>query len=216
MGTAERTLTGNNSPIPFEDLLGVIKNLPPHEDESLTFNLRPVTYHEVFQALKTLCADCSTGPDLIPTRFIKLAAKALASPLTNIINSISKSTFPSVWKVGRVCPIPKIDTPADESHFRPISILPVLSKVPEKLVAQQIVDYIELNQSLKQTISRFRKGHSTTTVLLHTRDDIIRAMKKGELTLMALADYLKAFDTVSYSVIVQKMWNMGFSKPFLS
>ena len=72
VGTAERTLAGNNSPIPFEDLLGVIKNLPQHEDESLTSNLRPVTHHEVFQALKTLRADCSTGPDLIPTRYNNL------------------------------------------------------------------------------------------------------------------------------------------------
>ena len=205
----KRTLARNNSPIPFEDLLGVIKNLPPHEDESLTFNLRPFDYHEVFQALKTLRADCSTGPDLIPARFIKLAAKALSSPLTNISNnSMSKSIFLSVWKVGRVSPIPKIDNPTDESHLRPISILPVLSKVPEKLVAQQIVDYIELNQSLKQAISGFRKGHSTTTVLLRNGDDIIRAMKKGELTLMVLADCSKAFDTVSYSVTIQK--------PFLS
>ena len=74
----------------------------------------------------------------------------------------------------------------------------------------------EVNQPLKQTISGFRKGHSTTTVLLRIRDDIIRAMKKGELTLMVLADYSKAFDTVSYSVIIQKMYKMGFSKPFLS
>ena len=171
MGTAERTLAGNNPPIPFEDLLGVIKNLPPHEDDRLTFNLRPVTYHEVFQALKTLRAHSSTGPDLIPARFIKLAAKAIASPLTNIINnSISKQIFPSIWKVGRVSPIPKIDNPAtDESHYRPVSILLVLSKVVEKLVSQQIVDYIEVNQFLKQTISGFGKGHSTTIVLLRIR-----------------------------------------------
>ena len=101
--------------------------------------------------------------------------------------------------MGHVSPIPKIENPTDESHFRPISIL----LVPEKLVAQQIVDYIELNQSLKQTISGFRKGHSTATVLLRIRDDIIRAMKKGELTFIVLADYLKAFDTASYSVVIQ-------------
>ena len=56
------------------------------------------------------------------------------------------------------------------------------SKVIEKLVGRQIVDYIEFNQSLKQTIAEFRKGQSTTTVLLRIRDNIIRAMKKGELT----------------------------------
>ena len=56
------------------------------------------------------------------------------------------------------------------------------SKVIEKLVGRHIVDYIEFNQSLKQTIAEFRKGQSTTTVLLRIRDDITRAMKKGELT----------------------------------
>ena len=56
------------------------------------------------------------------------------------------------------------------------------SKVIEKLVGRQIVDYIEFNQSLKQTIAEFSKGQSTTTVPQRIRDNIIRAMKKGELT----------------------------------
>ena len=66
------------------------------------------------------------------------------------------------------------------------------SKVIEKLVGRQIVDY-KFNQSLKQTIAGFRKGHSTATLLLRIRDDIIRAMKKGELTLIVLVDYSNAF-----------------------
>ena len=66
------------------------------------------------------------------------------------------------------------------------------SKVIEKLVGRLIFDY-KFNQSLKQTIAGFRKGHSTATVLLRIRDDIIRAMKKGELTLMVLVDYSNAF-----------------------
>ena len=56
------------------------------------------------------------------------------------------------------------------------------------------------------------KGHSTTTVLLRIRDDIIRAMKNGELALMVWPDYSKAFDTVSYSTIVQEMYKNGFLK----
>ena len=78
---------------------------------------------------------------------------------------------------------------SEESFFRPITVLLVLSKVIEKLVGHQIVDYTKFNQSLKQTIAVFCKGHSTATVLLCIRDDIIRAMKKGYLTLMVLADY---------------------------
>ena len=73
--------------------------------------------------------------------------------------------------------------------MRPITVLLVLSKVLEKLVGHQIVDYPKLNQSLKQTIAGFYKEQSTSTMLLCIRDDIIRAMKKGELTLMVLADY---------------------------
>ena len=216
MGTAERTLGTNNSAIPSEDPLNVIKDLPADGNDVHPFNLRPVTYHEVLQVLRALRLDCSTGPDLIPARFIKMAASVIASPLTNIINnSISKSMFPRIWKVGRVSPIPKVDSPTEESHFRPVSVLPVLSNVIEKLVGLQIVDYIEFNQSLKQSIAGFRKGHSTATVLLRIRDDIIRAMKKGELTLMVLADYSKAFDTVSYSVVIKKMYRLGFSRSFL-
>ena len=69
----------------------------------------------------------------------------------------------------------------------------VLSKVIEKLVGHQIVDYIEFNQPLKQTIAKCCKGHSsaTCTTLLHIKDDNIRAMKKGKLTFMVLANYYR-------------------------
>ena len=91
VGTAERALGTNNSAIPSEDLPNVIKDLPAHENDVHPFNLRPVTYHEVLQVSRALRLDCSTGPDFIPARFIKMAASVIASPLTNIINnSISK------------------------------------------------------------------------------------------------------------------------------
>ena len=168
--------------------------------------------HSLYVHIHVACSRLSDNP----THHFKRSNVNVCQ--NNLSISISKSIFPSIWKEGRISPITKIENPTDESHFRPVSILPVMSKVAEKLVAQQIVDYIEVtcNKSLKQMISGFCKGHSTTTVLLRIRDDIIRAMKKGELTLMVLADYSKAFDTVSYSVIIQKMCKMGFSKPFLS
>ena len=65
------------------------------------------------------------------------------------------------------------------------------------------------------TISSFRKGHSTNAVLMGMRNDLLRAMKNGEVTVVVLADFSKAFDTVNYKVLITKLSTLGFSKPFL-
>ena len=143
-------------------------------------------------------------------------AEHLAGPLTAITNScIEKSIFPRLWKTARISPIPKIDHPESEDHLRPVSILPVLSKVFEKLVANQMVTFAENETILRDIISSFRKGHSTTTVLMGIRDDLIRAMKKKEVTLTVLADLSQAF-IVCFKSIITKMHSLGFSRNFLT
>ena len=144
-------------------------------------------------------------------------AQFIASPLTVIINAfISKSTFPKAWKVARVTPIPKnSNNPISASDLRPISILPVLSKVYEKLIQHQVISYIDAYALYKNNISGFRKGHSATTVLLGIKDDIKHAMKRGEVTLMIMADYSKAFDTIKFRTVLSKLNDLGFSKDYL-
>ena len=88
--------------------------------------------------------------------------------------------------------------------FRPISVLPVLSKVFEKLVAIQMTNYADHAHLLHDRISAFRKGHSTTTALLRVRDEI-----------MVLTDFAKAFDAISFSATIVKFYKLSFSKPFL-
>ena len=83
--------------------------------------------------------------------------------------------------------------------------MPVLSQVFERLVHQQVVSFIDAHDLFKDNISGFRKGHSTTTVLLRIRDDIIKAMKRGEVTLMILADFSNAFDTIKYKTVLKKL-----------
>ena len=130
--TAERTL--NKTATPIEDIFTVISNLP--QEKNNCFNLRHVLYHEVLKELKSLRRDTSTGPDNIPARYIKLAIDVICYLLTHIINSfIDHSTFPTSWKKARTVPIGKIAHPLEKSDFRPISILPVLSKIFERLVA---------------------------------------------------------------------------------
>ena len=88
--------------------------------------------------------------------------------------------------------IPKTDGPVSEKDYCPISILAVLSKILERLVLKQLTSYIDQQTILASSISGFRKCHSTTTVLLRIRDDILHSMKSGEVTLMVFADYPKA------------------------
>ena len=168
--------------------------------------------------LKNLRSDCSCGPDNIPVKFIKLVAEHLASPLTHILNNcIAKSTFPSLWKIARISAIPKEKEIKCNDDLRPISILPTLSKVYERLVLRQMAGYLSRidGDILKNTSSAYRKGHNTTSVLLAVRDDIIRAMSKGEVTMAVLADFSKAFDTVAYEIVLNKLHKQGFSKSFL-
>ena len=99
------------------------------------FTLRKVTFEEVLKEINRLRSDSSTGCDQIPVKYIKLGKDHLAGPLMHIIDAcIAASMFPHVWKTARVSPIPKIDQPIDRSDFRPVSILPALSKIYERLV----------------------------------------------------------------------------------
>ena len=80
--------------------------------------------------------------------------------------------------MSRISPIPKDNNPANNSDFRPVSVLPILSKIYERLVLSQPVQCIDQNMLYRETLSGFQKGHSTTTVLLRLKDDILRAMKE--------------------------------------
>ena len=123
-----------------------------------------------------------------------------------------RKIFPKQWKTARVCPIPKIDHPSKLKDYRPISILPVLSKIYERVILFQLCEHIENNHLYNSTQSGFRKGHSTSTLLLKLRDDIRKAMKKSEITLTILIDFSKAFDTIDHGVLLNKLYELNFSR----
>ena len=145
-------------------------------------------------------------------RFIKPVSDHLISPLVHIINnSIDKKLFPISWKIARVCPIPRVDQPTSVKDFRPISVLPILSKVYKRVILQQLCNFIEKESLYTITQSGFRKGHSTTTNLLKIRDDIKHAMNKSKVTLAILIDFSKAFDIIDHNILLQKPLRFNFS-----
>ena len=126
--------------------------------------------------------DCSTGYDHITPTFIKPVSEFLVSPITFIINNFIKvNQFPDIWKLARIRPIPKIQLPVELKDYRPVPILPILSKVYKRVVLAQITNFIEKKLIYHHYQPGYRKDHSTATLLSKLRDDIKEAMKASEM-----------------------------------
>ena len=119
--------------------------------------------------------------------------------MTFIINNyIVRSTFPGIWKIARISPVPKILNPAQLKDYGIISILQILSKICKKLVLQQMTEFIEKRLIYSNHQSGYSKNHSTATLLMKLYDDIKTSMNKSEITIDIFADYSKAFDTIDF------------------
>ena len=97
-------------------------------------------------------------------------------------------------------------------NYRPVAILPVLSKLAERAVFVQIIDYLEKNNLLHPNHHGFRPHHNTTTALLQMYDTWVEAMDRGEATGVVFLDLSAAFDMVSHSILVEKLRLYGFNE----
>lgn len=183
----------------------ILKNsLPP------SFKFREVTEGEITKVIKSIKTN-ACGVDKISAYFLKLGIAHIVKPLTNIVNSSFKDKiFPSRWKMALVKPLPKINIPIEPSDFRPISLLPAISKIMEKIAAKQMVDYLKRKNLLDTHQSAYKHNHSTLTALLNITDDIYDALENTEITLLILLDYSKAFDCANHKLILAKLQKCGF------
>ncbi len=138
-------------------------------------------------------------------RFIKDALYVIAFYLTCIINtSIVTGIFPTSWKHALVVPSLKTGDVNDPNNFRPISLLPIISKLLEKVVTNQLMYFLEFSQSLSNTQHGFRPKLSTETALTVITNKIYSNMDSKKITLLTLCDLSKAFDSVSHEVLLKK------------
>lgn len=152
------------------------------------------------------------GADNINIKMINLCCPYIIPYITDIINfGIENNVVPNCWKQAIVIPTPKCDQPSQLKDLRPISILPTMSKVFERVLQKQIVDFINKNSVLPPVQSGFRRGFSCETALLNVTDDIISATDRGLITILILLDFSKAFDTVDYNVLAFILYEVGFS-----
>jgi hypothetical protein len=101
----------------------------------------------------------SCGMDQIDTFIIKLVLDEILPAATHIVNlSLEAKAFPSSWKVAKVIPLLKKDDPLDPKNYRPVAILPILSKV---MVFNQIVNYMDKHKYIHPNHHGFRSNHNT-------------------------------------------------------
>ena len=170
----------------------------------------PVSGRFIREELSGMKTDKSTGLDDVSARFLKDGADFLVEPVKHIINmSILTEIVPDGFKNARVKPLFKKGSRLDPGNYRPVSILPVLSKVLEKAVNGQFRDFLETNKVLFEFQSGFRSGYSTDTCLISITDHIRSETSKGNVTGMVLIDLQKAFDTCDHSILLRKLLGMG-------
>ncbi|XP_044744208.1 uncharacterized protein LOC123306313 [Coccinella septempunctata] len=175
------------------------------------FSFRLVDENDIIKVLKKV-KNSAPGSDNISISFVKICCPHILPFLVNIYNSIILSSkFPSSWKCARVTPIPKKGIPKELSDLRPISILPGLSKILEKIMAVQLSEYLELNGILPATQSGFRPGYSATSALLDVTDDIFQSIDESRCSVLFLLDFSRAFDTVRHDILLAILKSCGVS-----
>ena len=203
--------------IPYKTVANVVSTVPPTEYMERLFGgsvpsleFVPVDVESVLLIVFSLHVWKACGADGLSTKFVK-ASPFMARLITVLINKrIESSSVPFQWTQAVVTPVPKHKQCTSLTHFCPISLLPVLSKVLEHVLHNQIQSHLIKHHLLSPHQSGFRAGYSPQDVLLYGTDKWLRAIDEGRYTGAMFLDLAKAFDTVDHSVLCTKLTYYGF------
>ena len=206
----EQTLTG------FSNLEDIVKTFFCHPSLqkieqcfsiNKTFSFQQVTENEVVKIVLQL--DCSKAYGDIPANMLKETLDTNVPILTRIINTgFENKSFPSLLKSAEVCPIFKKNDDLDKENYRPVSVLPVVSKVFERILYIQIEKF--MNDKLSRLLTGFRKNHRTQNCLLNMIEPWKNVIDKGGTVSAIFMDLSKAFDTLNHNLLIAKLGAYGF------
>ena len=175
-------------------------------------NIIPVSLDELKRTLFSMPNKDSGIEGDIPLKILKMCFNAIGNVLLQIINaSFVTETVPASWKRAIVIPIHKKNDPSKTANFRPITIVPAICKIVEKLVHSQLTSYLTHHHLFSTDQHGFMESHSTCTALLSVTDEIMQGMDRSDVTLLTLIDLSRCFDVVDHAMLVNKLQQLQIS-----
>ena len=173
-----------------------------------SFSFKEISLNETISLISKLGNSTSSGIDHIDALAIKAATTLLAPPLRHIINvSLSTSRFANRWKISQLLPLLK-SSDANKllpSSYRPVAILPVVSKLVEKTVQSQLLQFLQKNRMLNTSSHAYKPGHSTTTAMIELTEELYSAVEDKKISAIMTLDQSSAFDCVHHQILISKL-----------
>lgn len=187
------------------------------ESKECEFKFKNVTVSKVELMLMT-GKNKPPGVDFLDGRLLKPIVAIVVPVITHIVNlCFTKHKWPQAWKVSKIVPIPKNKKlQFSESNSRPISLLPILSKVMERIMYEQIQLYFLKNNLFTDFQHAYKEKHSTTTALTQMVDDWYDDLEQKKLIGAIFLDFSAAFDILDHELLLGKLKCYGFSSSALS
>lgn len=188
----------------------LLTNLNQTASISQTLFFQPTDEHEVSKLISLLKNDSSPGFDNLKVPLLKAIKTSIVTPLTHIFNlSLSTGVFPDLWKKATVVPIHKNGPKDTPENYRPISLLPIFSKILEKIVNHRLCGYLERFSLLSDRQFGFRRHKSTEDAVRILTDCVSTALDNGQKCVGVFLDLARAFDTVSVPILLRKLECFG-------